>query len=110
MNTLSGHAGNRSLRFSKKPAFHAAGVIEEAPCQVHINPFRAERIVFHADGLLHGCHDQVSVERDGRRFYIDITPGRFSITKMIAVELCGFFGLPDLPVGNVFPGVKILQE
>ncbi|MFH2075646.1 MAG: hypothetical protein ABIJ57_09925 [Pseudomonadota bacterium] len=53
---------------------------------------------------------QILVERDERRFCIDITPGRFSIAKMITVELNGLFGLPDLPVGDVFPGVKILQE
>ena len=45
---------NRSARrFSKKPAFHIAGVIEKAPYPIHISPFRAERVVFHTDGLLH---------------------------------------------------------
>ena len=43
--------------FSKKPAFHIAGVIEKAPRPIHISPFRAERIVFHTDGLLHVDHD-----------------------------------------------------
>ena len=92
--------------FSKKPAFHSAGVIEKAPCPIHISPFRTKRVVFHTDGLPDVYHDQILVERSERRFcVVVINPGRFSTVKMIAVELNGLFGLLYLLVGNVFPGL-----
>jgi len=112
-----------------KPAFHIAGVIEKAPCPIHISPFRAERIVFHTDGLLHvypvrkpRClqrgwiynsfyHDQILVERGECRFCVVVSnTGLFSAVEMIDVELNGLFGLLDLPVGNVFQGLEILQK
>ena len=54
---------------------------------------------------------QILVERGEWRFCVGfINPGHFSTVKMIAVELNGLFGLLDLPVGNVFPGLQILQK
>ena len=54
---------------------------------------------------------QILVERGEWRFCVGfINPGRFSTVKMIAVELNGLFGLLDLPVGNVFPGLQVFQK
>lgn len=93
--------------FTDVAPLHVVGIIEKAHCPVHITPFCAERIVFQTDGLRYRCHDQIPAKRAKRRFCIDITSGWFSTSKMIAMELNG---LPDLPVGNVFPGEGILQE
>ena len=71
-----------------------------------VSPFHAKRIVLHTDGLLHACHDQILVERGECRFCVVVSnTGLFSAVKMIGVEMNGFFGLLDLPVGNVFPGL-----
>ena len=56
-------------------------------------------------------HDQILVERGECRFCVVVSnTGLFPAVEMIGVELNGLFGLLDLPVGNVFPGLEILQK
>ena len=47
---------------------------------------------------------------EGMNSCVFCNTGLFSAVEMIGVELNGLFGLLDLPVGNVFPGLEILQK